>query len=268
MSTEAVPFSWSDAWSSTQLAGSSMRLKLNIGREPGTKMPEQWAASGARLALPVEVTFTDEVVPGGSLRWNVEEPACCPARVLRATAGRFVGAQGEVSVQVEPGGWLAEPADRCGQEILRFYLDFPAGAVRNDASIPAGRVFFRAAMWDGEELSTYQAERAAVQADLDAYAGAAAEGSLIERAQALTSERAETLRYHLEALDRSLPDARGVVAGPRGVQLAASGEVCVKANGMSNLWGALSDRFLTIGHFSFAPSGGGEGGGARDDARS
>jgi len=32
---------------------------LSIGRVPGTAMPPEWAASGAKLAFPLEVEFTD-----------------------------------------------------------------------------------------------------------------------------------------------------------------------------------------------------------------
>ena len=32
------------------------KVSLNVGREAGTTMPADWAASGARLALPLEVT--------------------------------------------------------------------------------------------------------------------------------------------------------------------------------------------------------------------
>lgn len=216
-------------------------------------MPDDWASSGARLSLPVEVIFTDEPI-AGDLRWTVDETACCPAKQLQATPGRFVGKQGEVGVPVRPGGWLAEPADRCGQKVMRFYLDFPDGAQRNDAVLPEGRVFFHAACWDGEKLRTFEAERAAVQAELDA--SLAKDTGLLERVQAATSERAEILRYQLEILQRSLPGPQGVIPGPGGVQLAAGGVLSVKANSASNLWGALGDRFHIIGRFSFTPIAG------------
>ena len=110
-------------------------------------MPEEWSASGARLPLSLEVRFTGEPVAGGDLRWSVEEPSCCPAKRLLASPATFVGPEGAVTVAVGAGGWLAEPADRCGRSALRFYLDFPDGARRNGASLPKGRVFFRAACW-------------------------------------------------------------------------------------------------------------------------
>merc|ERR1740130_1590579 len=194
---------WSDAWTNAQLQGSSWRLKLDVGREEGTQMPEEWSASGARLPLSLEVCFTGDPVSGGALRWSVEEPSCCPAkRLLVTSAATLVGADGEVSVAVGAGGWLAEPEDRCGRSTLRFYLDFPDGAERNGASIPAGRVFFNAACWDGAVLSRYEAEAEVVRAELSGSAAADAGGatrdaggvSLVKLAQAvLPSERRQTL---------------------------------------------------------------------------
>ena len=91
-------------------------------------MPEEWSASGARLPLSLDVCFTGDPVSGGDLRWSVEEPSCCPAkRLLVTSAATLIGADGEVSVAVGAGGWLAEPEDRCGRSTLRFYLDFPDG---------------------------------------------------------------------------------------------------------------------------------------------
>ena len=43
-----------------KIEGSTWKIILNVGREQGTKMPSEWAASGARLSLPLQVTFADE----------------------------------------------------------------------------------------------------------------------------------------------------------------------------------------------------------------
>ena len=239
---------WSDAWTNSLLAGTTWSMKLNVGREPNTRMPEAWAKSGARLLLSsMQVEFQDELVDGDNLplRWTVEEPACCPARRLKATAGSFVGASGEVTVAVRDGGWLAEPADRCGQRVLRFYLDFPDGAQRNDAVLPAGRVFFNTHCWDGAELATYKAEAEGVEAELDELKA----GRLLIPG----SQKADTLGYHLEILERSLPKGP-VLEGPGNVQLAADGTIAVKANSITNLFGMLGgNAYHQIGKFSLAP---------------
>ena len=36
-------------------------LQVNVGRIPGTAMPKEWAASGARLGFSLEVEFCDEL---------------------------------------------------------------------------------------------------------------------------------------------------------------------------------------------------------------
>lgn len=236
---------WSEPWTEPLLFQSAWRMTLDI------------QSGGARLAVPLEITFSDEPVASGDFRWTVEEPTCCPARRLLASAGAFVGPKGEVSVEARPGGWLAEPPDRCGRSALRFYIDFPDGAQRNGAALPPGRAFFRAACWDGAQLRQFEAEASAVRAELDAL-GAAAEASAslghAERAEAaVPSERRQLLEYQLEIIERSMPDERGVLPGPGDLQMAAGGELSIKTDGVANMWGLISSNFDTIGGFAFAP---------------
>mmetsp|Transcript_10053 Transcript_10053/g.31840 ORF Transcript_10053/g.31840 Transcript_10053/m.31840 type:complete len:274 (+) Transcript_10053:41-862(+) len=237
---------WSEPWTEPLLFQSAWRMTLDI------------QSGGARLAVPLEITFSDEPVAGGDFRWTVEEPTCCPARRLLASAGTFVGPQGEVSVEARPGGWLAEPPDRCGRSALRFYIDFPDGAQRNGAELPPGRAYFRAACWDGAQLRQFEAEAAAVRAELDAL-GAAAEASAslglsAERAEAaMPSERRQLLEYQLEIIEHSMPDERGVLPGPGDLQMAAGGELSIKTDSVANMWGLIRSNFDTIGGFTLAP---------------
>eukprot|EP00966_Prymnesium_polylepis_P014245 329141-Prymnesium_polylepis.1 len=90
------------------LTSSSWRLRLNIGREPGSAMPAEWAASGARLSLTIDVRF-DEADAGAGM----EERLLGPAKgtqvmsVLSRTAS-FVGSQGLVEVPMtEASAWRA-----------------------------------------------------------------------------------------------------------------------------------------------------------------
>ena len=123
-------------------------VTLNIGREPGTWMASEWAASGARLSLPLAVRFSDEVVdlgfPGEEALGGRRE-----ARCLICEGGRFVGPQGEVVVNADGGAWASLPTGREGESVVRFFIDFPQEASRNDVSLPAGRVYFSCACWDG-----------------------------------------------------------------------------------------------------------------------
>ena len=233
------------------LEGSSWKITLNVGREKGTWMPEQWAASGARLSLPLELTFTDEPIKAQWLQPLVDpdEPSLGPdTRKLRVREnGSFVGAQGLVAVEVLGGAWCAQPTGRCGESRLNFYLDFPEGCSRNDVSIPAGRVFFRTACWDSDELGAAQAKAEAVRDELLALTDPANErtqqGNLFERANALRaeasrSERVEELQYALQLYRRALPGPDGSIAAPGGLRLAKAGGLSIKVNDAKNLCAA------------------------------
>ena len=134
------------------LEGLECRINVNVGREPGTWMDKEWAVSGARLVLPVSVRFTNERVdlgiPGEAALGG---RYCRKLEVLdeRKTVF-FVGPNGQVEVPVNDGGWstlpIIERKTESGERALRFFLDFPAGARRNDVSIPSGRVYFSSAV--------------------------------------------------------------------------------------------------------------------------
>ena len=127
----------------------SWRLALNVGRESGTWMPDDWAASGARLLLPVSCEFTADQYLGEP------EPlvgrTCFRVRPLGEST--FVGAGGTVNVKVKGGAWSVappKPGERPAR--LRFWLEFPEACARNDVELPAGRVFFNAPVWQRPEL--------------------------------------------------------------------------------------------------------------------
>ena len=188
---------------------------LNIGREPGTWMPKEWAASGARLSIPMKLRFSDEVVdlgfpgeeslnPGGS-RY---------AKKVYCEGGSFVGAQGQCVVKASGGAWSTQPSGIPGASTLTFFVDFPAEAVRNDVSLPAGRIFFSGACWESK----------------DALPEGIAEG----------------------AIDMPNGEKAGVVAGAGGVYLLDKGGCSIKRNDFRNLWGSLGDEMLILGRFSLA----------------
>ena len=130
----------------SDIAGFECRITMNIGREKGTWMDKDWGASGARLLLPINLKFTNDEIDlgfpgeeslGGRYVYRLE--------VLNDNNKvSFVGPQGEVQVEVTNGGWATLPSNS-GETKLRFFLDFPQGAIRNDVSIPSGRVYFSTA---------------------------------------------------------------------------------------------------------------------------
>lgn len=135
--------------SSSLLAGLECSVTLNVGREPGTWMDKEWGSSGARLVLPnINLRFTNEQL---DLGFPGEESLggrfCNRLDVLQDTV-RFVGPNGETEVPIDAssgGGWATLPISNGGAKgvsKLRFFLDFPEGASRNDVTLPAGRVFF------------------------------------------------------------------------------------------------------------------------------
>ena len=133
----------------TMLAGLECGATLSIGREPGTWMPSEWAASGARLSLPMVFHFSDEQVDLGFPGEEALQGRY--AKRLGCEGGSFVGAQGEAFVKADGGAWNAVPTGRDGESVIRFFIDFPEAATRNDVTLPATRVFFSCPCWDSEE---------------------------------------------------------------------------------------------------------------------
>jgi hypothetical protein len=198
------------------LNGMECRVTLSVGREPGTWMPQDWAASGARLSLPLTVRFSEEIVDLGFPSEEALNPSGSRyAKKLYCDGGSFVGASGEVVVKASGGAWATEPSARNpGAQKLNFFIDFPEGAKRNDVTLPAGRVFFSSAIWESKQ----------------ALPDGITDGVLL------------------------LPDGEkaAVVEGPGGLFLLSKGGVTIKRNDFRNLWGSLGDVMLILGKFSVA----------------
>lgn len=197
------------------------QLTLNVGREPGTFMPKDWGASGARFSLPLRVRFSDEVVDLDYCGEATLNPSGGRyAKKLYCEGGSFVGAQGEAFVRSTGGAWSAEQRGRQpGASSLNFFLDFPEEAVRNDVTLPAGRVFFSCACWDSE--------RALPSGMLDGDCPMPQIGG----------------RSALDA------EPAGVVAGQGGVFLLDKGGLSIKKSDARNFWGAFGEGFFTLGNF-------------------
>ena len=110
-------------------------MTINIGREPGTWMPKEWAASGARLSVPLKMRFSDELVDLGFPGEETLNPDRGRyAKKLYCEGGSFVGVQGEVKVQAGAGAWSTQPSPIPGASTLNFFVDFPAEAKRNECA--------------------------------------------------------------------------------------------------------------------------------------
>lgn len=144
--------SFSHGYAST-LVGTSWRLKLDVGLEPGSWMPrkiEGWGASGARVLVDALVDFdATPASEGEELVGPMDQTRVISVR----GGGTIVTLQGEQEVSFESGGWcvqrplFANPAEEEG--LLRFWLDCPSGCAKNDVSVPPGeRIFFSTGVWD------------------------------------------------------------------------------------------------------------------------
>jgi hypothetical protein len=244
------------------LAGTSWRIALNIGRERGTWMPEEWAASGARLVLPVDVRFDTEPATEEHEPLIGEQDGTCRLRALGPA--KFVGATGEVEVPALDGCWRATESGRGGEVFLRFFLDFPKEAVRNDVVFPSGRVFFTNGLWDAEQLALCEEAVAQLQQQVDeidqqqkaSEAKVAADGGLLTRAGALREgarryEERDLLLAKLRAVVVSLPGPSGTVDGPSGLAVGKRGGLSVKRRGP--WYRGFGDEYHMLGTFSMAP---------------
>jgi len=198
------------------------QVRLSVGREPGTWMPQDWAASGARLSLPVRMRFSDEVVDMGFPGEESLNPGGSRyAKKLYCEGGSFVGAQGEVVVKATGGAWSAESSDIPGASTVNWFVDFPEAAARNDVTLPSGRVFFSGAAWESKE---------------------ALPDGILDGAIEMPSG---------SGLDGQ---AAGVVEGPGSVFLLNQGGLSVKRNSWKNAWGAFGDVMFILGRYSVATS--------------
>ena len=117
----------------------SWRLTFDVGRTEGDEsMPEDWAASGARMAFSVDVEVSAD--DASSKDSEVGRGACA----LRVTnEPEFVGEKGVQRVAVSnEGGWRIDHND-----VLRCWLDVESAAARNDVTLAPGRCYFEAAVW-------------------------------------------------------------------------------------------------------------------------
>ena len=196
---------------SIDLDGLQCRINVDVGREGNTWMPKDWAASGGRLVLPVNIEFTDEQVdlgiPGEE---GLGGRYCRRVKVLDDKVS-FVGPQGQMDVLVADGGWATLPILNqkldSGERKLRFFLEFPDGAARNDVTIPSGRVYFSSACLPPPPVTT--------------------------------------------AADESISNLFSLINAPSGAGIFKEGGVTIKSNGgILNLWGAAGDINLILGKYS------------------
>jgi len=228
-----------------RLANQRCRMQLTVGRVPGSAMPPEWAASGAQLSLSdLVVEFTDR---SGAYEMSKERllgsgTAC--KRLAPSTQPSFVGRKGTETVRVTEGAYTFElQRIEALRYSLRFCLDFPEGAVRNDVTLPAERVFFSTVCWlDNDSVldsaekryTELEDERDKVAKEMVELKKSSSTGNFFTKAAALRPsilllERRNSLEEQIEEMRQLYPlQKKKLVQGPNGTLFAKEGYMSVK----------------------------------------
>lgn len=123
------------------LHGTTWKITLNIGREPGTWMPKSWGESGERLLLNLIVEFSPEQL------YEREEflASMSGAKVLKIVDSELtVGPslkEGSRTIAVKDGGWRIAPAEGPAEtDLLRFYVEIEEDAQHNGCDVYCPKV--------------------------------------------------------------------------------------------------------------------------------
>ena len=217
-------------------------------------MPPEWAASGAKLGFNLEVEFTNE--PAGyemTKERLLKGDAMMGSNLLSVEPlndPTFVSNEGTQTIDVRPGAYGCQIQDLGSRQYaLRFFLDFPEGASRNDVELPAERIYFLSSCWLSPDDSKafdrarkrkgdLMQEIKLTDARLDKIRSQKLEenilGNVVQRAfnlrhQFVLVERRGKLQLQLDELEQTYPvDSSKVVEGPNGVIWAKEGVIAVK----------------------------------------
>ena len=242
-------------------------LAVEVGRIPGTAMPAEWAASGAKLGFTLEVGFTDnaeqitkEMLGGDALMGNKLQT------VIPLKQPSFISLSGSEFIDVEPGAYGCQMQNRESDlHALRWYLNFPNGAKRNDVELPAERIYFLCRCWlpsstdEGmhalenarkekkQVLSTIEFTNARLNKIRSSPAAGNLLGDIVQNAFNFRHivklvERKKKLQSRLNELEKSYPlDSDKIMAGPNGISYAKDGVIAVKRQ----------SKYLWVGRFKF-----------------
>ena len=161
-------------------------IAMNLGREDGSSMPKEWAASGARFFLQTSVELSEDTT-------EFDEPFLGRRETRRAVAqsAQYTGLDGRRDVAVADGAWVL--AEDRQPKVMRFWLDFSgAGTVESrGVELPAERLFFTASAFDTDGV-----------------------GACVERNRCQIETSAEDVRSRHQALTDDPRRSRGVDADP------------------------------------------------------
>ena len=270
--TPITPSSSSSTPLLTRLQNIQCELALSIGRIPGTAMPPEWAASGAKLGLTLELEFTNETANYEMSKERLltagNDNTASSSKLYTTVPlnePSFISSKGTEIVKVQPGAYSIQIQDLSSQQYaLRFFVDFPEGAIRNDVELPAERVYFLSSCWnnENERVLNQAKERQGklmegveeITRQLDRIEEESSNGSnLFQKAMKFREsvtliEKRDKLKFQLEELEQTYPlEAARIIQGPNDIIFAKEGVIAVK-----RLRGAMGTReqYHWIGTFS------------------
>ncbi|KAL3788322.1 hypothetical protein ACHAWO_008551 [Cyclotella atomus] len=224
-------------------------LLISIGRIPGTAMPPEWAASGAKLGFALEVEFTDEPCEYEMTKERLlKSDALMGTKLLSVeplNVPTFVSTKGKETIKVKPGAYGCQIQGlESRQYAFRFFLDFPEGSKRNDVELPAEKIYFLSSCWllpGGEDSSLERARRR--------------RDDLVTTIRQISDEVDQVERQLADAnilqreMEKIYPlDSSKVIQGPNEIIFAKEGVVAVK-----RFRGTLGtkEQYHWIGTFTF-----------------
>ncbi len=237
-------------------------------------------ATGSKLGLPLDIQFTsnpcvDEEMNNESLLMGTTPPPSLPTSststssflsVESLTTPKYVTLTGQKSVIINPGAYaceLSHPSTK--QYFFRFFLDFPNVVTRNDAIIPAERIYFMSSCWKSEDnminkarhwkeiilnsLSKLNNEIETMENNEHTMVGLVARTTSFPKYIELLKQR-KSMIQQLEMLEDGFPLDRPLINGPNDTVFLKEGVVAVKRV-YGGGGGKIQTRYHWIGTFAF-----------------
>lgn len=234
---------------------------MDIGREDGktTSMPPSWAVHSRLLVKDLNLRLTTKTSTGGPALPGSDGPNPGSSSGARTVAVEeplpfYIGHGGATTVAFTDGAWelVRRDAAHAGALILGFTT--PDECVRNDATLPAGRVYLSLPTWDREALVEMVGRR--VVAEGKASKAMADKERALEAMQSTDNLLVKALKFReacqaMEAHDysnilslKSVPDLKDMLELEGGLLVCATGTVWWKN---PSLFGA---NHCLLGHCS------------------
>ena len=260
---EVLALAGSDALRS-RIQNAQCELLVSVGRIPGSAMPPEWAASGAKLVFPLEVEFTEESPRDFEMtKERLLGDASSSRSVEPLDEPTFVSSRGQETIKVTEGAYGCELQQIEAQQFsFRFFLDFPEGAVRNDVELPAERIFFMSSCWinNGRVLERAKQRKEAIEKSLknlneeliqkENEASNLFQKALAFRESITLVEKRESLQKQLAELFQTYPlQPDRLIRGPNDIIFTKEGIIAVK-----RFRGAMGTReqYHWVGTFSIS----------------